>query len=171
MVQRLVPHFFFSPSIIKKSHLMRFNKSPLYFNYLIEDTVIANKSSIKDLVVLLSSDLTWSLHVSYITVKSYSPLGFSIVLLVIATLLVQLSTNQIMYASPIWRPHLKKEFVLLERILRATKFILGIFFRLQVPPNKSTPSLSYDGSSDYKYRLTSLHLLSLMMALQTTSTA
>ena len=46
---------------------MRFNiKSPLYFNYLIEDTFIANKSFIKDLGVLILSDLTWSLHVSYI---------------------------------------------------------------------------------------------------------
>ena len=53
------------------------------------------------------------------------------------------------YASPIWFPHLKKELVLLVKFQRgATKVILGDF------------------SSDYKYRLTSLQLHTLMMALE-----
>ena len=46
-------------------------------------------SSIKDLGVLVSSDLTWNPHVSYIIEKHTGTLGFSIELLDIATLLVQ----------------------------------------------------------------------------------
>ena len=113
-----------SPSIKKKCYLMRFNiKSPLYFNYLIEDTVIVNKSSIKDLEVLISSYLTWNLHVSYIIGKAYRSLGllrhtFSHCNSVSAKkkLYITLVKYIITYASPLWHPHLKKEFVLLEKI-------------------------------------------------------
>ena len=59
------------------------------------------------------------------------------------------SKSQLTYCSQIWRPHLLKDISSLERIQRrATKFILRDFH------------------SDYKSRLTSLHLLPLMMQLE-----
>ena len=103
----------------KTCQLMRFNiKSPLYFKYLIEDTVTTNKSSIKNLGVLLSPDLTWNLHVLDIIGKPYRSLGllrhtFSDCNSVSAkkkTLphphqikCMHLLSGAIMYASPIWR--------------------------------------------------------------------
>ena len=52
---------------------------------------------------------------------------------------------KLLYCSPLWRPFLIKDILLLERVQRrATKFILG------------------DYSMDYKSRLTNLKLLPLM---------
>ena len=57
--------------------------------------------------------------------------------------------SQLTYASQIWRPHLIKDILALERVQRrATKYILNDFH------------------SDYKHRLLSLNLLPLMMQLE-----
>ena len=77
-------------SFNKRCHLIRFNiKSLLYFNYLIVDRVITNKSSIKYLGVLISSDLTWNQHILFINGSHTGLWPSSIVLLALATLLVQ----------------------------------------------------------------------------------
>ena len=61
-------------------------------------------------------------------------------------LYLSLIRSQLTYCSITWRPYLHKDILMLEKIQRrATKFILN------------------DYSSDYKSRLVSLQLLSLMM--------
>ena len=58
---------------------------------------------------------------------------------------LSLVRSQLLYCSPVWRPHLIKDIVSIENVqCRATKFILNDF------------------SSDYKHRLVSLNLLPLM---------
>ena len=60
-------------------------------------------------------------------------------------LYIYLIRSQLMYCSPIWRPHLMKDIIKLEQLQhRATKYILR------------------DYSSDYKSCLTNLNLLPLM---------
>ena len=64
-------------------------------------------------------------------------------------LYLSLFGSQLVYVSQIWRPHLKKDIVELERIqTRATKYILNDF----------QPS--------YRYRLQRLQILPLMMQLE-----
>ena len=64
-------------------------------------------------------------------------------------LFLSLVLPKLTYCSPIWRPNLIKDILLLESVQeRATKFILNYY------------------SSDYKTRLTSLELLLLMYCLE-----
>ena len=123
---------------------MRFNiKSPLYFNYFIEDTVITSKHSIKDLGVLISSDLTWNLHRSLGLLHH----TFSYCNSVSAK---KKSTHQINNNVCIsYLVHSFKEKVCL--LGKDSKKNYKIYskkfcFTLQVLPNKSTTSPSYDGS-------------------------
>ena len=100
---------------------MRFIKSPLYFNYLIEDTVITNKSSIKDLGVLILS--AWNLHVSYILGKLHRSLGllhrtfshFNFIKCKEKLYITLVTINNNVCTSYLV-PHLNKEFILLEKI-------------------------------------------------------
>ena len=106
-----------------------------------------------DLGVFISSDLSWNAHYKHITAKAYRSLrlirrtfGHSPSVAARKKLYIALIRSQISYCSPLWRPHLLKDIELLEQIQRrATKFILN------------------DYSLDYKFRLTSLKLLPLMM--------
>ena len=60
-------------------------------------------------------------------------------------LYISLVRSQLIYCSQLWRPHLLKDIITLERIQRrATKFILN------------------DYQSSYRFRLVKLHLLPLM---------
>ena len=64
-------------------------------------------------------------------------------------LYIALVRSQIMYSSPIWRPHLMKDIHKIEQLQwRATKYILQ------------------DYTSDYKTRLINLQLLPLMYTLE-----
>jgi len=106
----------------------------------------------KDLSILISSDLEWSLHQDNILTKAYKTLGLiqrtfsnSISSLALSKLYVSLNRSQLMYCSPVWRPHLIKDITKLEQLQhRATKYILP------------------DYNSDYKSRLTNLNLLPVM---------
>ena len=69
-------------------------------------------------------------------------------------LYILLVRSQLSYGSQIWRPHLVKDIIMLERIQRrATKYILN------------------DYKSDYKHRLLSLRLLPLVMQLELCSSS
>lgn len=95
--------------------------------------------------VIMSADLSWSKHHHHIISKAYASLG-----LIRHTfhssskrqLYLSLVRSQLTYSSPVWRPHLIKDMISIERVQRrATKYnILG------------------DYTSDYKSRLSSLHL-------------
>ena len=122
-------------------------------DYTINGSPIQVLDCYRDLGILISSDLKWGNHLTMITARAYKVLGlirrsFSNGLSISAKkrLYSSLVCSQLNYASQIWRPHLIKEIVALERVQRrASKFILS------------------DYQSTYKHRLISLRILPLMM--------
>ena len=140
---------------LSKSCLLRFynrTTSTIDATYHLGQAVIPYQDHCKDLGIIFCSDLSWSKHYNHISAKAYRQLGlirrtFSTSISVRAKKLIFLSLvrSQLTYCSQIWRPHLIKDILLIEKIQRrATKFILNDF------------------SSDYKARLISLGLLPLM---------
>ena len=105
---------------------------------------------------MMTSDTSWSNHIALISSKAYKKLGLlrrtfcsTNSIWAKKSLYLSLVRSQLVYCSQIWRPSLLKDIITLETIQRrATKFILG------------------DYTSSYKSRLTKLHLLPLMMALE-----
>ena len=130
--------------------------TPMVFSYSINGQPLPRNSSVKDLGILFTSNLSWSEHIKSIVSKGYQTLGllrraFPSTTPVRAKKLLFLSLvlPKLSYCSPIWRPNLVKDITVLEGVQRrATKFILN------------------DYSSDYKSRLQSLHLLPLMYRLE-----
>ena len=121
-------------------------------NFMINNKKIIAKESHRDLGVIISSHLSWKEHYNNLSKKSYRTLGLLRRTISCGSvksrkfLYLSLVRSQITYCSPVWHPHLIKDIVHLEKIQkRATKFILS------------------DYTSDYKSRLTTLHLLPLMM--------
>ena len=106
----------------------------------------------KDLGIIFSSDLSWTHQYQQIITKAYQKLGlirrtFSALTPAHTKKLLYLALirSQLTYCSQIWRPRLIKDIISLEQVqCRATKYILN------------------DYSTDYKTRLTSLHILPLM---------
>ena len=103
--------------------------------------------------VIITSNISWSDHISWICRNAYFSFNLirrSIskschVLSIRKTLYIALVILSISYYSQLWRPQLKRDVVSLERVQRrATKFILQ------------------DYSSNYKIRLTYLSFLPLM---------
>jgi len=101
--------------------------------------------------VTFSCDFNWTEHYRSISAKAYQTLG--LIRRTLKTnctqakkqLYITLVRSQLIYCSQIWRPHLIKDIILLERIQqRATKYILN------------------DYQSTYKSRLEQLNLLPVM---------
>ena len=125
-------------------------------------TYYLNGDSISDMVchhdlgVIMSRDLSWSNHYDYISAKAYKTLGlihrsFHHISSISTkrTLYISIIRPQICYGSQIWRPHLIKDITKIENIQRcASKFILNGFL------------------SNYKSRLTSFHILPLMLSME-----
>ena len=141
---------------ISKSFIMSFTSSsklpPVKFSYKLDHNCLSHVTSCKDLGVIFSSDHSWSSHYSKVSSKAYSVLSlirrtFNCNLLTGCKhkLYVTLILPHLTYCSPVWRPSLIKDIVLLEKIQhRATKYILN------------------HTSATYKDRLKSLKLLPLM---------
>lgn len=132
-------------------------KRPCFqLDYTLQNTPIRCVESIHDLGVVFSSDLLWNDHIKFISSRAYRVLGlirrsFSSNLdsTTKRSLYIALVRTQITYCSQVWRPHLLKDIISLERIQRrATKYITGDF------------------TSNYKTRLLSLRILPLMMYLE-----
>lgn len=128
---------------------------PQFTTYTINHSSISTSNHHKDLGVIMTSNLSWSDHHHLITSKAYRSLGVirrTFTTNSISTkrqLYLSLVRSQLTYCSPIWRPHLIRDIIKLEKVQkRATKYILN------------------DSSSDYKSRLKSLHLLPLMYHLE-----
>ena len=124
---------------ISKSCLLRFynrSTSPIDATYHLGQTDISSQDHCKDLGIIFSSDLSWSHHYNRISAKAYRQLGlirrtFSSSVSVRAKKLLYLSLvrSQLTYCSQIWRPHLIKDILSIEKIQRrATKWL---FSRLQ----------------------------------------
>ena len=116
------------------------------------DTCIPHMDSHKDLGIILSEDLSWGKHYKSITARAYKVLGLirrtflpSHSTSTMVKLYISLVRSQLFYCTQIWRPHLMKEILSIERVQRrATKYILN------------------DYTSCYKTRLIKLRLLPLM---------
>ena len=106
----------------------------------------------KDLGIILSSDLSWNNHYKSITAHAYKVLSLIHRTILpnhstttMVKLYVSLIRSQLLYCTQIWRPHLMKDILTIERVQRhATKYILNDF------------------TSCYKTRLLKLNLLSLL---------
>ena len=141
-------HLSFNPS--KSTHLS-FNQK-ISTSYNIGGNPINTTHSHKDLGVIVSDNLNWNIHHDAILSKAYRTLGLvrrtfssTIPTSVKVKLYTSLIRSQVLYCSPVWRPHLIKDIKKLEQLQRrATKYILN------------------DYVSDYKARLTNLRLLPLM---------
>ena len=119
--------------------------------YLLNNNHIEMRDSIKDLGVLITSDLSWSSHCNMITFKAYKQLDLtrrSFTTNCVSAkkqLYISLVRSQLLYYSQVWRPCLIQDILLLERVQqRATKYILN------------------DYTSSYHTRLLKLSMLPLM---------
>ena len=105
--------------------------SPDEHSYSLYQSEIPCHDSYKDLGVWITSDLTWSQHISHILSSAYSSLNlirrvvhYSCSITIKRSLYLTLVRSHLIYCSPIWRPQLKKDIVKLEKLQRrATKFI------------------------------------------------
>ena len=139
-----------------KSAALRLPHGAMPPSYFINGKEIPVVELHRDLGVLLSSDLSWSAHISHISAKAYKMLGLirrtfssTVSVSVRKLLYLTLVRSHMLYCSVVWRPYMRKHTILLERVQRrATKFILN------------------DYHSDYKTRLISLGLLPLSMVLE-----
>ena len=115
-------------------------------------TIYTRSASQYTTVGWFQSDLSWSAHYNMISSKACQLLGLirrtfsqSVPSSVMKLLYLTLIRPQLTYCSPIWRPRIIKDILLLDRVQRkSTKYILNNYHL------------------DYKTRLTSLHLLPLM---------
>lgn len=144
-------HLKFNPS---KTIQLSF-KSKIPTTYTIESIPITKVENHCDLGIMLSSSLSWEIHLKHIVSKAYKMLGllrrsFSTSIPVNSKkhLYISLIRSQFMYCSVLWKPYLVKHIQLIERVQRrATKYILN------------------DYISDYKSRLHKLLILPLMYTL------
>ena len=118
--------------------------------YPINGHAIRNSHQHKDIGILMSSDLSWSSHISSITTQAYKKLGLlhrsSCSGGSISTkkmLYLSLFQSQPVHCSQVWRPSLLKEIKTIQRC--ETKFILNNYV------------------SDYRTRLLKLHILPLLI--------
>ena len=122
------------------------------YSYTLSDITIPCNTCHKDLGIILSSDLNWNNHYKSITARAYKVLGLIRRTILpnhstttMVKLYVSLVRSQLLYCTQIWRPHLTKHILTIERVQRrATKYILN------------------DYTSCYKTRLLKLNLLPLM---------
>ena len=119
--------------------------------YNINGKTVTTSDQHKDLGIIISSNLPFSLHYETILAKAYELLGLlhrafeTHSTIVRKKLYLSLVRLQLTYCSQIWQPFLRKDILFIEKIQRrATKYILN------------------DYNSSYKTRLIQLKLLPLM---------
>ena len=120
-----------------------------YLNYFMNDHIINESSSCKDLGIIFTNTLSWRKHYEMISSKAYKSLGLlrrvfkeSHCPHTRKFLYISLVRSKLLYCSSLWRPHLLEDIELLKKVQRrATKFILN------------------DYTSDYKTRLGMLPLM------------
>ena len=101
--------------------------------YTIDSTPITKVDNHCDLGIILSSNLSWELHLKHIVSKAYNMLGLlrrtfsaSIPANSKRHLYISLIRSQFMYCSVLWKPNLVKHIQQIERVQRrTTKYILN----------------------------------------------
>ena len=108
-----------------------FGTSLVYINTILMEKLLPLLTN-KDLGIIISSNLNFSLHHETISSKAYRRLGLLCRTLVTHTtimkkkLYLSLIRSQLTYCSQIWRPFLRKDILFIEKIQRrATKYILN----------------------------------------------
>lgn len=128
----------------QKTVLLRITRklNPSHCCYSLRNNNIAIVSKYKYLGVTLTSNLSWSTHISDICTSALRKLWFLKRKLKSApsqTKLLAYNTcvrSKLEYASIIWDPHTKKDILQLERINRkAVRFIFGKYRRIDSPSN------------------------------------
>uniref|UniRef100_A0A1X7TU66 Reverse transcriptase domain-containing protein n=1 Tax=Amphimedon queenslandica TaxID=400682 RepID=A0A1X7TU66_AMPQE len=141
----------------KKCYSIRFDTTGTDFNsqYKLCGHSIHQVNSCRDLGIIISDSLSWSLHYRSISSKAYGQMSlirrtFSTSSIKVRKLLyISLVRSKLVYGSQLWRPMYIKDIVILERIQRrATRFITN------------------DYVSNYRDRLLSLRMLPLMYTLE-----
>ena len=129
----------------------------VHHQYLMNELPISATDKQRDLGIIISSDLSWSYHISKIVSKAYKILGLLRRTLNDITtkkrLYISLVRSQLMtlYGSQIWRPLLVKDMKPIESLQRrAKKYII----------------ILNDFTSSYRSRLIQLKLLPISMQLE-----
>ena len=104
----------FKPSKCQVIHITR-SKQPLNTQYTLHDQVFEATDTAKYLGVTISKDLSWNDHISSLTSKANSTLGFVKRNVKTSNVKVKemayktLVRPQVEYASPVWSPHTKDD--------------------------------------------------------------
>ena len=125
-------------------------------SYTIEGCNISVPSLHRDLGIIVKGDLSWSSHHNFICSKAYSVLyrihrtfSSSATVSVKKQLYISLVRSIMCYGSQLWRPHLKKNILAIERVQR-----------------RATKQILLDYTSNYRVRLLKLSMLPLMYWLE-----
>ena len=118
-----------------------------------DNTTLESVTSQRDLGVIVTNNLSWSLHYGKLCQKAYNALHLikrslpeSAPVYLKKQLYISLVRSHLSYCPQIWKPQYVKDISCLERIQRrSTKYILN------------------DYSTDYKSRLQTLHLLPIAL--------
>jgi hypothetical protein len=129
------------------------NSQPSHYSYNVEGNLLKTINKQKDLGVIVSKDLKWSLNVQAVSNKANKMLGFvkrscfhASDPKVRKTLYLTLVRSQLGYCSQVWAPQTTHDIQTLERVQRrSTKFILSLPFRTDI----SYPKRLAQHSSNY----------------------
>ena len=101
---------------------LRFNntvRDQMLAKYFLSNQPLAQRASQRDLGVIISDNLSWSLHHSSVVSKVLKTLGFihrtfgsSTSFKVHKILYLSLVRSQLTYSSSLWRPHYLKDILL-----------------------------------------------------------
>ena len=115
----------------KKCYIMSINNKSTHF-YLLDGHILQQVLENPYLSVTISEDLKWGSHISKITKKANSTLGFlkrnlkNCPLNCRVTAYISLIRSTLEYSSVIWDPNLQKDIDKLEKVQRqAARFISG----------------------------------------------
>ncbi|XP_022824817.1 uncharacterized protein LOC111355268 [Spodoptera litura] len=124
-------------SNVNKCSMMTFTraKTPAYYEYTVESVPMKRAAQIRDLGVIMTSDLTFREHIIKVCKKAYRNLGFILRQTQgfnrISTLKVHydaLVRSHLEHSAVIWAPHETKYSVMLERV--QNKFTRHLYFKL-----------------------------------------
>ena len=130
-----------------KCSVIRFttSHSPVSFDYYFNGKKVSQKSTAKDLGLIVSAHFQWRPHYQQIMSKAYKTLGLlsrvfsaSVATQAKLTLYTSLVCSKMLYCSVVWRPLLLVDIKCLELV-----YYQGFRFRLQTT-SRNTTSTSFD---------------------------